>query len=107
METIGLIARPPNAPGIAYDAWLAVIASHPDLEEMEAVRGLDPFTQQQIELPRPYAAWVMREGIKVGTMIWEADAVHVSGQPEAVLAIAEEVAALLSASLWTLSELEG
>lgn len=94
MNLVGFVE---SAQGIGCEAWLEVIRSHPALETMEPAEGINPFTKKSMLYDRPYAAWVVVDGSRIGSMIWEADCIHVSGADVRVSALAAELALRLGA----------
>jgi len=101
-DPIGLVYREPR--GIPIDAWLSVLASHPSLRQMAPVIGINPFTRAPMSFSRAYAAHVCVSGKDVGTVVWEANHLHVFGAEEVVAPIARAIAETLEAKFALASE---
>ena len=105
MELLGAIVREPQPPGILYEEWLAVIGANESLVPMEPVPGINPFTRQPMDYRRSYGAWVVVDGRQVGSIVWDADCLQVSGSADVVSSVAHEVARRLEARFWTMADL--
>jgi hypothetical protein len=59
---------------------------------MASVRGVNPFTGEPVDYHRPYAAHVHVDGVDVGSIVWEANHLLVSGLPDQVTTTAKDIA---------------
>jgi hypothetical protein len=101
-DPVAAIVREPG--GISLALWLLEIARNPALQTMESKSGVNPFTRQPMQYHRPYAASVRVDGRNVGSMIWEANHILISGELDAIVSIAKDVAVQLQAKFLLSSE---
>ena len=95
-DIIGEIVREPDPPGIDNRRWIDLIREHPNLVPPEPVEGISPFTKRRMTIkPLPDVARVIVDGREVGAMSWSMDdsnLIHVFGEPESVVPLAQEIA---------------
>jgi hypothetical protein len=101
-DPIAAIVREPG--GIPIADWLMEISRNPALKTMESKSGVNPFTRQPMQYGRPYAAYVRIDGQDVGSMVWEANHILISGELDAIASIAKGVAVGLQANFLLSSE---
>lgn len=63
---------------------------------MEPAEGVNPFTKEPMFYERSYAAWVVFDGSRIGSMIWDADRIHVAGDDVRMSVLATELARRLN-----------
>ena len=97
MEPIGQIKRSQEGEGIELDEWIKLIKEVDFLEQMEDQKGINPFTYEPVVFEKPFAAYVIDGGERIGSMVLEGDTIQVEGSRDAttqyVATIAEKLGA--------------
>ena len=96
MDLVGVVEIPGGA--IDQESWLAAIDSEVELEQMEPAEGINPFTKAPMLYQRPHSAWIVMGGQRIGSIVWDADSLHVSGSDPRVLTCAKAIARRFHAS---------
>ena len=104
MPCLGRIEALSASAGIDRRVWVALIGTHPALKRVPPREGINPFTREKTEFKAPQTSAVISiRGMDIGSIYWAMDdspmlIVHANdGSAESVAAVAEEVAAALSA----------
>jgi hypothetical protein len=100
MEPLGAIKTAGGSADIAYEDWVRLVETHPNLSRVPPREGINPFTRQPMTFNgHPGDAHVVVAGQVVGGMFWtEVYAlISVEGDAARVEPIAIEIAARLAA----------
>ncbi len=105
MEPLGIIQNAGGESELDCDAWLTAASADPRLSQVAPVEGVNPFTRKPTMYERPHAMDVTIDGQALGTMVWEAGVIHVSGAEE-LKVVAAEIAAALGAAFHPLDAMD-